>query len=290
LAKERGRPCVFNRAAPWEPISEETMILKTIVTATWVLMAAIFTMWLPAACATGPHKVPEPQSMTEEAGLAPDSNIKAILDKGGETIDYHNLMRIHKALVQSPHPVARMDQLLRQLIYKRNEDPRVDQMILIFVAKTIGNSPYPIPNAQDLLETILEQGDRINEWVISFVAEATQAYIYDLPQGDKLVDQMEVKLAQIRSADRSQAEYFGFHFLPPPTSAFIREYLSGIGERLIRQHERNLYYEMINEGLTEKQIETGLRFLQSHGEPGSGEKCPHLMRCLMRNRNHLPFQ
>lgn len=264
-------------------------MIKTALAVSRVLMAAILTLWLPAACATGARKAPTAQSTTEAADLAAYLNIKSILDKDGTTIDYDNLMRIHQAMARCPHPIAQMDQLLRQLIRKHNEDPRVDQMILIFAAEIIGHSPYAIPNAQKLLESILAQDGRINEWVISFVANAIHAYAYDLPDGDMLVDNMEAKLAQIRSMDRSQEEYFGFHFLPPPKSDFIREYINGIGEQRIRQQERNRYYTMINNGLTESQIETALKFLEINGAPGSGEKCPLLMKCLIQNRNHLPF-
>ena len=212
--------------------------------------------------------------MTTETGRAAFHTIQSILDKSGATVDYDTLMKIHQAMARPPHPIAHADQLLRQLIRKRNENPRIDQMILIFAAKIIGGSPHVIPGAQELLESILEQDNRINEWVISFVAEAISAYAYDLPQGDKLVDLMEAKLAQVRSIDRSREEHFGFHFLPPPKSDFIRNYISGIGERRIRQRERNLYYVMIINDLTEPQIETALKFLQAHGAPGSGENAP----------------
>jgi hypothetical protein len=265
------------------------MIMKTALAVTRVLMAAILTLWLPAACAPGARKAPAPQPTTEAADIAAYLNIKSILDENGATIDYDNLMRIHQAMVRPPRPIAQMDQLIRQLIHKHNEDPRVDQMILIFAAEIIGRSPYAIPNAQELLESILAQDSRINEWVISFVADAIHAYAYDLPNGDILVDSMEAKLAQVRSMDRSQEEYFGFHFLPPPKSDFIREYINGIEERRIRQQERSRYYAMINNGLTESQIETALKFLKINGAPGSGEKCPLLMQCLIQNRNHLPF-
>jgi len=263
--------------------------MNTALAVTRILMAAILTLWLPAACATGARKTPAPQSTTVTTDLAAYLTIQSILDKDGATIDYDNLMRIHQAMVRCPRPIAQMDQLLHQLIHKRNQNPRVDQMILIFAAEIIGHSPYAVPNAQELLESILAQDGRINEWVISFVADAIHAYAYDLPNGDILVDSMEAKLAQVRSMDRSQEEYFGFHFLPPPKSDFIREYINGIGERRIRQQERNRYYAMINNGLTESQIETALKFLTINGAPGSGEKCPLLMQCLIRNRDHLPF-
>ncbi len=256
------------------------------------LITALLTAALSAAC-TRPQIVSAPPSMTAETSLATFQtiqSIQSILDKSGATVDYDTLMKIHQAMVRPPHPIAHADQLLRQLIHKRNEDPRVDQMILIFAAKIIGASPHAIPGAQELLASILEQDNRINEWVICFVAEAIHAYVYDLPQGDKLVDLMEAKLARLRSIDRSREEYFGFHFLPPPKSDFIRDYISGIRERRIRQQERNLYYILIRNGLTETQIETASRFLKAHGAPGSGEKCPRLMQCLMRNRNRLPFQ
>ncbi len=259
------------------------------LSATRVLTVAVLVMVLPAACAAGPPAGPETRPLTAGEDLATYQTIKSRLDKGGAGIDYDTLMQIHRIMTQSPQPIAHVDLLLRQLIAKRGEDPRLDQMILIFAAKTIGRSRYVIPGAQELFQSILGQDGRVNEWVLSFLAEAVADYPFDLPRGDKLLDAMEAKQAQLRSIDQSQEEHFGFHFLPPPRSDFIRAYISGIGERRIRQRERGLYYAMIKNGLTEGQIESALRFLQTHAIPGSGEKCPYLMQCLMHYRGRLPF-
>ncbi len=217
-------------------------------------------------------------------------SIRKTLDQTGRTMDYDTLMQVHQAMAQSPHPIAQMDQLLGRLIQKRNADPRIDQMILIFAARTIGGSQHPIPNAQGLFESILQQDERVNQWVISFVAEAIGDYPWDLPRGDRLVDFMETKLAQLRSKDRSRKENFGFHFLPPPKSDFICAYINGIEEQSVRQQERNRYYMLIKSNLTEKEIEPALKYLQARGAPGSGEKCPYLMACLMRYRHQMPFE
>ena len=257
---------------------------------TRVLMTAILIMGMQAACTPRSETAPVPRPVNADTGAAADHSISSILDKSGSTIDYDTLMHIYQAMAGSADPIPHTDQLLGQLIRKRNEDPRIDQMILILAARIIGRSRYAIPGAQDLFWSILKQDGRINEWVISFVAEAIDDSPYDLPQGDRLVDAMQAKLKQLRSLDRSQQEYFGYHFLPPPKSDFIRAYISGIGDRRIRQQERELYFVMIRTGLAETQIEAALKFLQTQGAPGSGERCPLLMQCLMRHRGELPFQ
>ncbi len=262
---------------------------KAILYIIQIFIIAALPAWLLGGCVTASESSIEMQSRTNNAGIATHRAIKLILDKGGSTMDYDTLMRVHQMINQSVHPIPKMDQLLYQLIHKRNTNPRIDQMILIFSAKTIAESKFSIPYIQEIIKTILDQDDRINEWVIAFVAEAISNYPYDLPQGDRLVDNMENRLSQIRSIDRSQEEYFGYHFLPPPKRVFIRAYIDGIGKQPIRQMERGLYYAMIQNGLTEVKIESGLKYLQTHGAPDSGEKCPHLMACLVRYLNQPPF-
>jgi hypothetical protein len=252
------------------------------------LVVLLLVAWMSTACAVPPAATPNPP--TPDKAQAAFQNLKSILDQSGDTIDYDTLMQVYQTMVQSPGPIAHTDQLLRRLIDKRNANPRIDQMILIFSARIIGHSRYEIPGAQHIFELILKKKERLNEWVISFVAEAIGDYIYDLPEGDKLVDFMDAQLERVRSRDRSGEEQFGFHFLPPPKSAFIRTYISSITDRRSRQRERNLYYVLIKQQWTEQQIETALKYLQAHGAPDSAEKCPLLMRCLMRYRHSLPFE
>ena len=250
-------------------------------------LAALFLAGcLCAACTVPPAAVPNP---SPDQGQVTFQELKTILDRSSATLDYGSLMQFYQIMAESHGPVAHTGQLLRRLIEKRNANPRIDQMILIFAARIIGHSHYEIPEAQAIFESILQKQKRINEWVISFVAEAIGDYIYDLPEGDKLVDFMEVQLEQVRARARQGQEYFGYHFLPPPKSAFIRNYIAGITDRLNRQSERNLYYVLIKKKWTEPQIETALKYLQAHGAPDSREKCPLLMRCLVRYRQRLPF-
>ena len=250
------------------------------------LAALLLAVCLCAACTVPPAAVPNP---SPDQGQVTFQELKTILDRSSATLDYGSLMQFYQIMAESHGPVAHTGQLLRRLIEKRNANPRIDQMILIFAARIIGHSHYEIPEAQAIFESILQKQKRINEWVISFVAEAIGDYIYDLPEGDKLVDFMEVQLEQVRARARQGQEYFGYHFLPPPKSAFIRNYIAGITDRLNRQSERNLYYVLIKKKWTEPQIETALKYLQAHGAPDSREKCPLLMRCLVRYRQRLPF-
>ena len=100
---------------------------------------------------------------------------------------------------------------------------------------------------------------------------------------------MEAKLALVRSKDLSQKEYFGYHFLPPPKSSFIRRYIGRIDSKPIREQERSRYYALIQNNMTENEIESALKYLKLHGEPGSGADCPLLLECLIRNIRQWPF-
>lgn len=204
------------------------------------------------------------------------------LDQAGPTIDYHTLMQIYETIGRAPGPVASLDQVLERLIYKRNPNPRIDQMILIFSAKIIGERAIPIANARDLFMAILQQESRLNGWVIAFVADGITSYPFDLADGDALVDFMETQLARIRSKERTGEEYFGYHFLPPPKSPFIREYIDGIAEQRLRQQERHRYYLLIVNHMDDAAIESAMRMIEQNGSPGSGARCPLLLECVVR--------
>ncbi len=255
------------------------------------LLVAAFLMWmtLPVACATDSMPAPVHTSGVPEADHADYRSIKAALDRDGTAIDYDTLLEVYNALVLAPNPVAGEDRLLEQLINERNADPRIDQMVLIFAAKIIGNSRHSVPGAQKLFESILQKDDRINHWVLSYLAEAVGDYAFSLPQGNRLADAMEAKLSLMASEDRSGQEDFGRHFLPPPKSDYIRNYLNGIAGQADRQGERFRYYLLIRNHFTEGQIISDLRYLQAHGAPDSGERCPLLLQCLLRYLDRRPF-
>jgi hypothetical protein len=194
---------------------------------------------------------------------------------------YDTLMDVYRVMVQSSRPIAHTDWLLRQLIDQRNQDPRIDQMVLIFAANIMGSSHHRIPGAQRLFESILEQEERIDQWGMSYIAEAVGDYPFRLPQGDRLADVMESELARITTRERSEQEAFGHHFLPPPKSAFIQGYLNSIAEQGQRQAERARYYILIRNNFSEDQIVSTLRYLKDHGTPDTGDKCLLLMQCMM---------
>ena len=81
------------------------------------------------------------------------------LENGGDKIDYETLMRVYREISETPDPIPHVDRLLMSLISKRNSNPRIDQMILIFAARTIENSRYPIHNVYAIFETILNMDD-----------------------------------------------------------------------------------------------------------------------------------
>ena len=202
-------------------------------------------------------------------------------------MDHDTLMQVYTRITTSSRAVDRIEHLLGQLIRQRNPDPRIDQMILIFAARLMGQSTAVIPDAGVLFESILRQEERLNEWVIAFVAEAIADYPHDLADGDRLVDLMQERLTRIRSRDRSEEEYFGFHFLPPPKSHQIRTYLAGIPERRRREMERIRYYMLVQAGIAEADILGAFTYLKTHGAPDDGRPCPDLMQCLLRYQAQL---
>jgi hypothetical protein len=230
----------------------------------WLLLV----VFLSACARTAPLSPPA----AGEKAVAADAaiRVRAALAAGGDRIDYDTLVWVYGTLRKAPGPVAHMDQLLFTLLAKRNPDPRVDQMIVIFTADLIGQSPYPIDNASRLFRTILELDDtRINSWVLGFVGDDLGRYLVDLPDGDALADLLEERSRRAIGSSDPDQENFGHHFLPPPKSEFVQAYIDGITDRRIREQERNVYYLMIYNRYDPAQIEAGLQYLAAHR---SGEK------------------
>lgn len=211
-----------------------------------------------------------------------------MLTLSGPTIDYDTLMHLYDSITGVPCPISHVDQLLGALIEKRNDNPRIDQMILIFAAKAIGASRYRIPNVSLVLMNIMNQRQRINEWVIAFVAEAIEKYPFDIANGDELMDHLEEALRQVRSRTGPAKEYFGYHFLPPPKSSYIRDYISSIADRRTREKERICYYELIGNGMIEATIESFLKTVQMNGMSDSGTLTVKPMEYLRRQQGHIP--
>lgn len=208
--------------------------------------------------------------------------IRTQLDRGDDTIDYNTLMSVYHSMVRSPDPIPHVDKLLKALIHKRNDDPRVDRMILIFSARAIGETRFPIPDVSAIFESILKMPDsRINSWVISFVAAAIGGYPFDISDSERLVDLLEQRTKLIRSVPKDSQEDFGSHFMPPPKSDFIRSYLAGISKQKEREIERRCYYSLILNKMTETEIEAAVKRLQTEGVPETGERVMLPMRHLL---------
>ena len=129
------------------------------------------------SCALVQHTTDEPVNPSQEtAPFQTYLSISDILENKGDTIDYDALMLVYNSIVKSNHPIPHIDQILTSLINKRNDNPRVDQMILIFSALAIGDNKFPIPNVFEIFESILknqprkhESGKYKNLFVIFFV-------------------------------------------------------------------------------------------------------------------------
>ena len=241
-----------------------------------LLVLIDLTVFTFLSCALVQHTSDESVSPPpEKAGFETYLGIRDILENSGDLIDYDTLMLVYTSITQSKHPIPHIDQLLNSLINKRNNNPRIDQMILIFSALAIGDSKFPIPHVYEIFESILKKNSRINEWVISFVAASIGKYPFDIPDGDNLVDLLEKRLDQVTATNTSiSKESFGFHFISPPQSDYIISYIRGIQEQRAREIERASYYSLIKNGFSEAEIESALKRIQKHGISGSGEKCP----------------
>jgi hypothetical protein len=253
-----------------------------------IMLAMTFSF---ASCSTdGSHLSDESSSglTLNERGNEIYAELLDLLENTGDTIDYQTLMHVHHAIGSSQGNIPDIDHLIRLLINKRNDDPRIDQMILIFAALVIENSKYPVPDVYELFRLLLEKDEsRLTEWVICFVASAIGRYPFDIPEGDRLADLLEKRLNSIESETKKTKEYFGFHFLPPPKSDFIRSYLVGIKEQRTRETERIFYYSLISNNLPETQIETILRKIQLDGDPDTGKPCLLPMKYIFNNIDKL---
>ncbi|MEJ2155215.1 MAG: hypothetical protein P8X96_07750 [Desulfobacteraceae bacterium] len=209
------------------------------------------------------------------------------LTASGSEIDYDTLMQVYNTLSRSRHEIPRMDLLLGSLMDKRNDNPRVDEMILIFTAKSIGGCKYPIPHIDDLFERLLSKDERLSQWVLAFVAEAIEKYTVALQEGQRLVDLLEEKLVMVRSRPGPPKEYFGYHFLPPPKSNYIRSYIAGIKVQSLRERERRHYYLLIVNGYSESKIEKALKRLYADQMPSSEDYSIGGLTYLFKNRHEI---
>jgi hypothetical protein len=190
-------------------------------------------------------------------------------------IDYDTLISVYETLAGTEVAVPHVDELLFDLLAKRNKDSRLDQMIVIFCADIIGRSRYPIARVSELFDTILQMDDdRIDNWVLIFVADALGRYPIDLPDGDRLADLVEARVQQAAQSHDPSKERFGQHFLPPPKSRLIIHHIEAIEDQERREKERDAYYWLVLRQHTEDKIEAGLNYLKIHGRPETGEKCP----------------
>ncbi len=241
-----------------------------------------------ASCGGTQNVKQGPHPLSEAPGWETYLSMRKALEDSGEKIDYDTLIHLYNTMVQTQFEIPNMDRLLKSLINKRNDDGRIDQMILIFSASALGSSKYPVPDAYGIFESILTKDDRLTDWVISFVAKAIGNYVEDLPEGDKLVDLLKEKQANIISAPGPKKESYGIHFMPPPKGEYIISYMAGIESQAIRESERRHYYYLIHAGYSEKDIETALRRLQTNGIPGTERQSMPPMEYISRNQDQIP--
>ncbi len=241
---------------------------------------SVLSIFLVFGCA-GTGKAPErlDDNVNDEIYIF----VRDELKKDNQHIDYDTLLNIHSKMVQAPYPLPHIDELLNELIHQRNADLRVDQMVLICAADIIGKSKFPIAGAQELIENILNDADRINDWVLIFVADAIGSYLVDLPKGDQLIDSIEAHQARIQAQSGDGREQFGTHFMPPPKSERILSYINGIQDQKIRESERRAYYILIYNKISEDAIVSAFNYLHSGDLPSTNEESRRPLRYLVIN-------
>lgn len=216
-----------------------------------------------ASCSTAQQPKQQPAPSAQSLGWDAYQKVNTTLAECGPTIDYDTLWQVYREIRRSPEPIPHLNELLAAFMAKRNDNPRVDNMILIATALLMGENTYAIDDAAALFEHILNQDGRLNTWVLAYIGDALGNYPVDLPEGDRLADLLEQKVqAQLKNS-RHAREFFGYHFLPPPKGDYIRSYIAGIQDRQIRVWERNCYYILANNNLSEGEIESALRRLRA---------------------------
>ena len=144
------------------------------------LFAMLLFFLILNGCATGQKTASTFQPSQTDHGLQSFNNIKEALDRGGDIIDYDTLLWIHKKMTQNQPKIPRSGDLFSALIMKRNDNPRIDNMILILAAHTIGNSQAVIDGVYGLFESMLNMDHRLNSWVLAYIGDAIGKYPYDI--------------------------------------------------------------------------------------------------------------
>lgn len=239
------------------------------------------------SCATNAKIPSAPQIIEEDKGRQAYGRIKDALDPNNTSIDYETLMWVYQEMIEHRLAIPHSGELLSSLIKKRNENTRVDHMILILAAHAMGNSQAAIDDVYGLFETMLTMDHRLNTWVLAFIADAIGKYPYDIYDGDRLADLLEQKVSLHTAKSALAKEFFGYHFMPPPKGEYIPGYITGIQDQQTRVFERMCYYTLIKHQWTEAQIEKALIQLQTDGIPGTGEKSPRPLKYLIQHSNRF---
>ncbi len=224
------------------------------------------------------------QALSNEKKVAKKQyhDLMLLMDKEDEVISYTDLLKIYTTITTSEDHIPGMDKILFRLMGERNEHPRVDQMVLIITAKLIGSSNQEIQNVSDLFKALIHD-KRTTLWTAGFVAEALGDYYIDLDDGEHLADLVDTKIDGLIAKESSTpAEIYGHHFLPPPTTKYIQNTISGSKDQKRRESTRRYYYALRMQ-YSEERIKDYLVFLDEHGQIDTKEKIDFTMKYLFNN-------
>jgi hypothetical protein len=251
------------------------------------MLSVLLVTLILSGCAANQKATVTAQSAGNEQGLKIYYSIKEALDNNSDSIDYDTLLWIYKEMSPNQPPVPHSGELLSALIRKKNDNPRIDSMILIFATQTIGNSQAAIDGVYGLFETMLTMDHRLNTWVLYYIGDAIGDYPYNIHNGDRLADLIELKVSHHITGHPLAKEFFGYHFMPPPKGEYIPNYIAGIQDQQTRVLERICYYNLIFNQWTEAQIGKALKQLQTRGIPETGEKTLRPLKYLVQHSNQF---
>jgi len=190
--------------------------------------------------------------------------VAAILDSEHSELSYDDLQKVYNLIVAAEYCLPKLDEIITQLMGKRNPHPRVDQMILIYSARIIGSTTRRIDHVAAIFEKLIAN-DRTNLWVMSSVAEALGDYFIDLEEGERLASLVEKKINMLAAREAEQKEeFYGYHFQPPPKTEMIKSMIAGTEPRKKREISR-IYYYNLRLNYSEEQIVSFLNYLDKKG-------------------------
>ncbi len=229
-----------------------------------------------------------PPALAELDGEAIYAKVAHILENEQSNLNYYSLVSVFNMLSNAGAvtSISHLDKLLWMLMECRNEDLRVDRMVLIITSMIIGKSQQEINDISKLFEALIDN-PRTTVWVMAYIADALGDYDYEVVDYDRLIDKLEKKLDfLIKQETDNPGEYYGDHFMEPPQTDYVKNYINNLDSPEKRKSARINYY-LLRQNYSEEQIKSCLIYLQKNGDLESGAPVEYRLRYLYRNIERL---